>query len=96
MLDTVTPTVHQETFADYFEKLGDKMAYIHFIDSDGLRPAPLPSIGEGNPMQALLAIIRKYNYDGWLSSELVWPYGRDPELYAIQEIRSIRKLLAEN
>ena len=43
-----------------------------------------------------MAIIRKYHYDGWLSSELVWPYGRDPELYAIQEIRSIRKLLAEN
>lgn len=96
MLDTVTPTVHQETFADYFEKLGDKMDYIHFIDSDGRDQHHFP-IGEGKiPMQALMAIIRKYHYDGWLSSELVWPYGRDPELYAIQEIRSIRKLLAEN
>lgn len=96
MLDTVTPTVHQETFADYFEKLGDKMDYIHFIDSDGRDQHHFP-IGEGKiPMQALMTIIRKYHYDGWLSSELVWPYGRDPELYAIQEIRSIRKLLAEN
>ena len=42
-----------------------------------------------------MAIIRKYGYDGWLSSELVSPYGRDPELFAAQEIRSIRKLLAE-
>lgn len=96
MLDTVTPTVHQETFADYFEKLGDKMDYIHFIDSDGRDQHHFP-IGEGKiPMQALMTIIRKYHYDGWLSSELVWPYGRDPELYAIQEIRSIRKLLTEN
>ena len=95
MLDTVTPTVHHETFADYFEKLGDRMDYIHFVDSDGRDQHHFP-IGEGNiPMEGLMAIIRKYGYDGWLSSELVSPYGRDPELFAAQEIRSIRKLLAE-
>lgn len=93
MLDTVTPTVHHETFADYFEKLGDRMDYIHFVDSDGRDQHHFP-IGEGNiPMEGLMAILRKYRYDGWLSSELVAPYGRDPELYAAQEIRSIRRVL---
>lgn len=93
MLDTVTPTVHHETFADYFEKLGDKMDYIHFIDSDGRDQHHFP-VGEGNiPMDALISIIRKYGYDGWLSSELVSPYARDPELFAAHEIRSIRRVL---
>ncbi|MBC5582494.1 TIM barrel protein [Anaerofilum sp. BX8] len=93
MLDTVTPTVHWETFADYFEKLGDNMAYIHFIDSDGRDQHHFP-LGEGKiPLQGLMAILRKYGYDGWLSSELVSPYGRDPELFAAQEIRSIRRVL---
>ena len=51
MLDTVTPTVHHETFADYFEKLGDRMDYIHFVDSDGRDQHHFP-IGEGNiPME---------------------------------------------
>ncbi|MCI8464333.1 MAG: TIM barrel protein [Lachnospiraceae bacterium] len=93
MLDTVTPTVHQETISDYFEKLGEKMAYIHFIDSDGRDQHHFP-VGEGKiPMEALVSVIRKYHYDGWLSSELVWPYGRDPELFAIQEVKNIRRLL---
>lgn len=93
MLDTVTPTVHHETFADYFEKLGDNMDYIHFVDSDGRDQHHFP-VGEGNiPMEALVNIIRKYKYDGWLSSELVSPFARDPELFAAQEIRNIRKLL---
>ena len=93
MLDTVTPTVHWETISDYFEKLGDKMDYIHFVDSDGRDQHHFP-VGEGNiPMKALISIIRKYGYNGWLSSELVTPFMRDPELYAAQEIRNIRKLL---
>lgn len=93
MLDTVTPTVHHETIADYFEKLGDRMAYIHFVDSDGRDQHHFP-IGEGKlPMEGLMAILRKYRYDGWLSTELVSPYCRDPELFAAQEIRSLRHLL---
>lgn len=94
MLDTVTPTVHWETFADYFEKLGENMEYIHFVDSDGRDQHHFP-IGEGKiPMEGLMAILHKYGYDGWLSSELVSPYGRDPELFAAQEIRNIRRVLA--
>ena len=45
-------------------------------------------------MEGLMAILHKYGYDGWLSSELVSPYGRDPELFAAQEIRNIRRVLA--
>ena len=90
MIDTVTPMVHKEVFGDYFEKLGDKMDYIHFIDSDGVSPTHMP-VGSGIiPMEALMAVLKKYGYDGWLSSELV-SYASEPELSAAREIKSIRK-----
>ena len=92
MIDTVTPMVHKEVFGDYFEKLGEKMDYIHFIDSDGVSPTHMP-VGSGIiPMEALMAVLKKYGYDGWLSSELV-SYASEPELSAAREIKSIRKLI---
>lgn len=95
MIDTVTPVVHWETFSDYFEKLGDKMQYIHFIDSDGTSPHHMP-VGEGViPIKALLKILKKYGYNGWISSELVSPYLKDPELYCAQEIENIRSYLTD-
>ena len=43
-------------------------------------------------MEALMAVLRKYGYDGWLSSELV-SYASEPELSAAREIKSIRALI---
>ena len=95
MLDTVTPCVHWETYTDYFERLGEKLDYIHFVDCDGEGFHHYP-IGEGRlPMEALVRIIKKNHYDGWLSSEIISPYLADPELYAARELRTIKKLLEE-
>ena len=95
MLDTVTPWVHWETFTDYFVRLGGRLDYIHFVDSDGSDQNHFP-LGEGNmPVEALVKVIRRYGYNGWLTNEMLSPYFCDPELYAAREIRSIRQVLKE-
>ncbi len=93
MIDTVTPVVHYETFGDYFEKLGDKMQYVHFINSDGVSPAHRQVNAGVLPMDTVLEVFKKYGYDGWISSELGAAYMKDPELYTADEIKNIRGLL---
>jgi protein FrlC len=93
MIDTVMPMVNWETYSEYFEKLGDKMAYVHFEDSSGVNQFHLLAGTGIIDMPELIAIFRRYGYDGWLSLELHWPFIREPELYCGQEIRKMRVLL---
>jgi protein FrlC len=93
MLDTVMPMTNWETYSEYFEKLGDKLAYIHFEDTNGINQFHQP-IGKGIlDMPELIAIVRRYGYDGWLSLELFSSYIREPEMFSGQEIRKLRRLL---
>ncbi len=93
MLDTVMPMTNWETFSEYFEKLGDKLAYVHFEDTNGINQFHQP-IGKGIlDMPELIAMFRRYGYDGWLSLELFSSFIREPEMYIGQEIRKLRLLL---
>lgn len=93
MLDTVTPMANREAFPDHFEKLGDNIDYIHFVDSDGVSEAHLP-LGQGViNLPALMDIIRKYGYDGWLCIEIIRHYIMQPETYAAGEYQSLRALI---
>lgn len=93
MLDTVTPCIHWETFSDYFELLGDKLDYIHFVDCDGEGFHHYP-LGDGSlPVEALVKLLKKHNYHGWLSSEIYSADPVEPEFCIAREIRTIRRLL---
>ena len=95
MLDTVTPLINYEPYYEHFEKLGDKLDYIHFVDSNGIDQTHM-GIGTGVlDMRELLDLIRRYHYDGWLSIELLSCGAREPEIYAGREIRALRRLLSE-
>ena len=95
MLDTATPFSHFEPFGEFLDLLGDRVVHIHFQDSDGHSDAHLP-LGEGSlPLEDLIGILRRHGYDKYLSVELLWPYIRDPELYASEAIRKVRRLLNE-
>jgi protein FrlC len=95
MMDTVTPLVHWESYSDHFEKLGKKLDYIHFVDSNGVDQSHM-ALGTGIiDLSGLIKIIRRHGYDGWLCIELMSPFIREPEMYAGREIRVLRQLLAE-
>lgn len=92
MMDTATPYVHGESFSNWFERLGDKIDYIHFVNSDGATPAHLPVNGGNMNMAEVLKVIKDAGYDGWLCSELI-SAAREPELTVKSEAEAIRALL---
>ena len=96
MLDTVMPMTNWETYTEYFEKLGDKLSYIHLEDSSGVDQFHKP-IGTGIlDFDEIFALIRKYGYDGWISLELISSYIREPEMASGREIRKVRKYIEQN
>jgi protein FrlC len=96
MLDTVTPLVHWEPYSDHFEKLGDKLDYIHFVDSNGVNYSHM-ALGTGIiDLPGLIKIMRRYGYNGWLCIELLSSFIREPEMYAGRDIRILRQMLAED
>lgn len=94
MLDTVMPITNWETYSEYFEKLGDKLVYIHFEDANGVNQYH-QIMGNGIlDMPEIIAMFRRYGYDGWLSLELFSDYIREPEMYSGREIQKLRHLIS--
>jgi fructoselysine 3-epimerase len=94
MVDVVPPFVLNEPVMDYFYKLGDKLAHIHLIDSDGKSDTHiLPGDGV-MPLRQLLATIREYGYDKYYTIELVTAYINEPALFARLAIDRVRELSA--
>ena len=94
MMDTVTPKVNREVYAEHFEKLGKKLDYIHFVDSNGVDEAHM-LLGKGIiDLPGLIDIIRRYHYDGWLCIEIIGKYIHEPETFASGELRALKALLS--
>ncbi len=91
MCDVVVPYMQPEPVMDYFTKLGNKMAHLHLIDSDGSSETHVMP-GEGvMPLTELLEEIREYGYQGRATIELVTSYMNEPTLYAKRAINRIRE-----
>lgn len=93
MCDIVAPAIQQEPAINYMEKLGQRCAHLHIIDSDGNSETHvLP--GDGClPMRELLHQFQDYGYDGMATIELVTAYMREPYLYAKIAHDRIRDML---
>lgn len=95
MCDLVVPFIQQEPVANYFEKLGEKCAHIHWIDSDGCSETHvLPGDGQ-IPMKDLLDQIKAYHYQGMATIELVTAYQKEPYLYAKKAYDRLRNLIKQ-
>lgn len=93
MCDIVVPFIEQEPAMSYFEKLGDKCAHLHLVDSDGSSETHvLPGDGQ-IPLPELLAEIKEYGYDGMATIELVTAYMKEPYLYAKRAHRRVKSIL---
>lgn len=93
MCDIVVPWMSGEPIGSYFEKLGDWLQHIHFIDSDGISETHvLP--GDGCiPLEEVLKEIKNYGYDGNMTIELVTAYIKEPKLYAKIAYDRIQEML---
>lgn len=97
MIDVVPPFIANEPFAEYFDKCGDTMKYVHICNCDGATEfhMQLDDPDGKIPLSDFFRILKRQNYDGWCSVELLAPYFRDPELYLSQSMRAIRRFCKE-
>ena len=96
MADSAMVMTNWEPLDDYFEKLGDRLDYIHWGDSMGTAENHL-SIGAGMvDVEAFFDIVHRHGYDGWVSLELFGKYIREPEMHAARELRILKALLINN
>jgi len=93
MCDICAPFVQHEPVMSYFEKLGQKIKHIHFIDSDGSSETHyIPGNGQ-MPLKQLAQEIENIGYDGFCTIELVTSYINEPSLYSALAIERMRELL---
>lgn len=96
MLDFAAPHTAREPVASYFEKLGDAVRHIHFIDctpdsEDHLIP------GDGTiDFPHLVRYLKEAGYNGYISLELFSRYETEPEFAAQRGIEVMRELLENN
>lgn len=93
MCDVVVPYMRPEPVMDYFTKLGEKMAHLHLIDSDGSSETHVIP-GDGvMPLAELLEEIKECGYRGRATIELVTAYMNEPSLYAKRAVNWVREHL---
>lgn len=93
MLDLACPLIAREPVIEYFNKLGNDIRHIHFIDAvidseDHLIP------GDGQmDFPGIVRTLKEVEYDGYLSLELFSRYQTEPEYAAARGIEVYRALL---
>jgi len=89
MLDVVPPTIAYEPMQNYFDRLKDKLSYVHLCNSDGKSPAHL-RLGNGMlNIPILLELLKQKGYDGWVTLELCSEGYRDPEMILMEAMKII-------
>jgi len=95
MLDVVPPTIVCEPVSSYFDKLGDRLAYIHLCNNDGVTDAHLQLDQGVLSVPDLLRIFIDNRYDGFVTTELYSVSSRDPEVLAAGTMRMLQAWMAE-
>lgn len=94
MLDSAMVMTNWEPLDSYFEKLGDRLQYVHWGDSHGENERHL-EIGMGRiDPESFFDIVHRHGYDGWVSLELFGEYIREPEMHSLHEAKQLKALLS--
>lgn len=95
VVDLACPLTNREPLSEYFEKLGEKVVQIHFIDAIASSEDHLiPGDGELD-FKRIVAYLRRIKYNGYLSLELFSRYENEPDFSAEKGIEAIQDLLGD-
>ena len=95
MMDVAPPTVANEPFSVYFDKLKDRMNYIHICNNDGMTDAH-KRLDEGIiPIKDMFTVFANWKYNGYVTCELYSENYRDPELYLANTMRMVYEIRNE-
>lgn len=93
MCDVAVPAAVREPAVSYLDQLGEKMAHLHLVDSDGVSDAHLLP-GDGTLLlPELLEELAERGYRGKATIELVTAYLAEPALCARRALERVRAIL---
>lgn len=91
MLDVVPPNIAYEPYSAYFEKLGDRLHYIHLCNNDGRTDAHLRLDTGCLPVEDILEIAKNRKYEDYITVELYSECYKDPELLLANSSRILKR-----
>ncbi len=95
MLDLAAPFTYGEPISAYFEKMGDDVKHIHFVDCERTSEDHLiPGDGEMD-FPRIVSYLKEVGYDGYISLELFSRYANEPDFAAKRGIQVFKSLLDE-
>lgn len=92
MMDVVPPNIAYEPYSAYFEKLGERMNYIHICNNDGRTDAHLRLDTGELPITDMVRIFKEHGFEGYVTVELYSEYYKDPELLLANSSRLLRQI----
>lgn len=96
MLDLAAPFTYGEPISAYFEKMGDDVRHIHFVDCERTSEDHLiPGDGEMD-FPRIVSYLKQVGYEGYLSLELFSRYANEPDFSAERGMQVFRSLLDES
>ena len=87
MMDVVPPVIAYEPLSAYFNKLGDRLNYIHLCNNDRRTDAHLRLDSGQLPVQDMLKVFRKHDFKGYVTVELYSECYSDPEVLLANSAR---------
>ena len=91
MLDVVPPTVVHEPLSNYFDKLGDRMSYIHLANTDGKGDGHFALDRGILSIPDLIRVFQKRNYNGYVTMEFYSEGFYDPEVNLANAVRILQQ-----
>ena len=95
MCDVTPPFAAREPVCNYLDLLGNRLAHLHVVDSDGSSDSHLIPGDGALPLPELLAELCQRGYQGRCTIELVTAYQNEPSLYARRAVERLRAMLPE-
>ena len=95
MMDVVPPHITYEPYSSYFDKLGNKMNYIHICNNDGKTDAHLRLDTGELPVKDMIRLFKERKYEGYVTVELYSECYRDPELMLANSSRIIQQICSD-
>lgn len=87
MIDVAPLTVAYEPVSSYFEKLKDKMNYIHICNNDGMTDAHTRLENGVIPIEDMFRVFKNWNYNDYITCELYSENYKDPEMFLANTMR---------
>ena len=95
MMDVVPPHITYEPYSSYFDKLGNKMNYIHICNNDGKTDVHLRLDTGELPVEDMVRLFKERKYEGYVTVELYSECYRDPELMLANSSRIIQQIRSD-